>query len=184
MDQKEFFESVLTFLETSKIPYMVTGSVGSILFGEPRLTNDMDVVVELSADSVDRLSREFPPQEFYLPPVETMRAEIESRRQFNLIHVGSGSKVDFIVRKEREFSRTEFARRMRVQFSESLQACSATPEDIILSKLQYYQAGKSEKHLDDIRGMLRISGNDLDMPYLKGWAGKLGLVEMLEQLET
>jgi len=183
MNQKEFFERVLRVLEESKIPYMVTGSVGAILFGEPRLTNDMDVVVEMSTDAVSGLCRTFPPPDFYLPPAEVIRSEVDARRQFNLIHVGTGSEVDFIIRKDREFSQTEFSRRIRVPFSEQFQASSATPEDIILSKLEFDQSGESEKHLDEIRGILRISENELDMRYLEDWARKLGLLRVFGLLE-
>jgi hypothetical protein len=183
MNQKEFFERVLRALERLEIPYMVTGSVGAILFGEPRLTNDMDVVVELPVDAVEPLASAFPPSEFYLPPREAMLSEIEARAQFNLIHVGSGSKVDLILRKDRTFSRTEFARRIRVPFSDGFDATSATPEDIILSKLEYYRMGESQKHLEDVRGMLRVSGRHLDMRYTREWAGKLGLLDILDELQ-
>lgn len=130
MNQKEFFEKVLRALEELKIPYMITGSVGAILFGGPRLTNDMDVVVELPIGAMERLCGEFPPEDFYLPPREVIRSEIDARTQFNLIHVGSGSKVDFIIRKENDFARAEFARRIRVPF---LRASCIQPSGCLLT---------------------------------------------------
>ncbi|MBI4584842.1 MAG: hypothetical protein HY717_12575 [Planctomycetes bacterium] len=66
MNQREFFEKVLAALKALEIPYMITGSVGAIIYGEPRLTNDMDVVVELPADRIDDLSKQFPSHDFYL----------------------------------------------------------------------------------------------------------------------
>ncbi len=78
----------------------------------------------------------------------------------------------------------EFARRIRVPFSEKLEASSATPEDIILSKLQSYEIGKSEKHFEDIRGILRVSGGELDMRYLREWSEALGVSEGFRQLTT
>ena len=175
MNQRQFFEHVLRTLEDLRVPYMVTGSVAAIAYGEPRLTNDMDVVLELAAESVDRLAAAFPAGRFYFPPHATVNAEIVRRGQFNVIHVESGSKVDFILRKDSEFSRTEFARRKSVPFTGELEAISATPEDIILSKLRFYEESRSEKHASDIRGMLRVSGDSLDLEYLEGWAARLGL---------
>ncbi len=177
MNQREFFEKVLAALKVLDIPYMITGSVGAIIYGEPRLTNDMDVVVELPADKIDDLSKRFPSPDFYFPPPNSIRDEISRRGQFNIIHVGSGSKVDLIIRKATEFARTEFARKQKVHFSENLQVDSATPEDIIISKLRYFQMGGSPKHLLDIEGILRISGKMMDREYLQDWIGKLGLGE-------
>jgi len=138
----------------------------------------MDLVVEMPTDAIDPLSAEFLPKDFYLPPKPVVLSEIEARGQFNLIHVGSGSKVDFIIRKDRDFSRTEFARRLRVPFSENVDTTSATPEDIILSKLQYYDSGRFEKHLEDIRGILRVSAGVLDIDYIDEWASKLNLADL------
>ena len=83
--------------------------------------------------------------------------------------------MDFIIRKDTEFARTEFLRQGRVPFSEGFDASCATPEDIVLSKLDYYRKGGSEKHLADIAGMLRVSGKILDLPYLAHWTSRLGL---------
>jgi len=173
--QQEFFERVVRGLESLGIPYMVTGSVGAMLYGEPRLTNDMDVVVELPAEAVLRFLALFPPPEFYTPARETMRTEIGRRGQFNVIHSGSGSKVDFIIRKDTAFAREEFARRQVSAFSEGLDCRSATPEDIVLSKLMSYREGGSEKHLRDIGGILRVSDDRIDMTYLAKWVAVLGL---------
>jgi len=154
---------------------MVTGSVAGMLYGKPRMTNDMDVVVALERKSAERLLGRFSTGEFYIPPVEAVQAEILRRGQFNLIHSASGAKVDFVIQKNTEFAIEEFSRRITIPFSNDTNACSATPEDVILSKLMYFQIGESEKHLRDIRGIIAVSRADLDLEYLDGWVRRLGL---------
>jgi hypothetical protein len=173
--QQEFFERVLLTLESLDIPYMVTGSVGAMLYGEPRLTNDMDVVVVLAPRHVQPLIAAFGEPAFYVPSSDVILDAIRERGQFNVIHIDSGSKVDLILRKETDFALAEFARRQRVVFTERLESQSATPEDIILAKLLYFREGQSGKHLEDIAGMLRVRGDQLDRPYLEQWVARLGL---------
>ncbi len=178
MNQQQFFEKVLQAVERLEIPYMVTGSVGAFAYGEPRMTNDMDVVLEIAADKVEALAQEFPPGAYYFPPRASVLEEIRRRGQFNVIHVESGSKVDLIVRKDTAFARAEFGRRHSLPFSAGHDAASASPEDIILSKLDYYRKGGSEKHVTDILGILRVSGKVLDFDYLESWAPRLSLDEV------
>ena len=148
-----------------------------MLYGEPRMTNDMDVVVELPVMVAKRLLDVFPEKDYYCPPFEVIQDEILNGGQFNIIHVESGSKVDFVLRKDTDFARTEFQRRVMMPFSETLEAYTATPEDVILSKLMYYQMGESEKHLRDIKGVLEISGDVIDQDYISHWVSALGLQE-------
>ena len=181
MTQQEFFEHVLKVLNDLDIKFMVTGSVGAMLFGEPRMTNDMDVVVDIRKDKAAALSREFTSEEFYFPPVEAIEADIDHRGQFNILHVESGSKVDLIIKKDTDFARTEFSRMQTVAFSEKMEASSASPEDIIISKLKYYDEGGSEKHIRDVRGMLDVSGDDVDRLYIRKWIKQLGLDKHLSK---
>ncbi|MBN2431899.1 MAG: nucleotidyl transferase AbiEii/AbiGii toxin family protein [Acidobacteria bacterium] len=175
MTQQDFFILVLKSLEACGILYMVSGSVGAMLYGEPRLTNDMDVVVEISPDQVEQLRSYFEADVFYMPSVELIREVIRRKGQFNIIHVESGSKVDLIIRKETPYAKTEFSRRSRLEFSENFQAQTARPEDIILSKMLAYQSGGLEKHVLDILSILEISGDSLDRDYLAQWIKQLGL---------
>jgi hypothetical protein len=156
---------------------MITGSVAAMVYGEPRLTNDIDVVVALSPRHVGPLLNAFIGGEFYVPPPEVIRDEMRRRGQFNIIHVASGSKVDLIFRKDTDFAREEFARRRRIQFTATTESQSATPEDVILAKLDYYRLGGSDKHLGDIAGILRLMGPSLDRDYIDQWAMRLGLTD-------
>ncbi|OGV74354.1 MAG: hypothetical protein A3K19_27355 [Lentisphaerae bacterium RIFOXYB12_FULL_65_16] len=183
MTQQEFFEQVLLALDRAGVPYMVTGSVGAMLYGEPRMTNDMDVVIDPDPRQVSVLARAFEGDDFYFPPLDTVFEEIRCRGQFNILHVGSGSKVDLIVRKDTEFARTEFGRRQVVPFSARVDSSSATPEDIILAKLIYYRMGSSQKHIDDIRGILAVSAEVLDLAYLNAWVDRLDLRQVWHMVQ-
>ncbi|MEQ1666176.1 MAG: DUF6036 family nucleotidyltransferase [Bdellovibrionales bacterium] len=172
-DILKVFLSVIKKLESQNIPYMIVGSVGSMVYGEPRLTHDMDLVIDILPADANKFEMLFPLAEFYCPPPEVLKAEIVSRGQFNLIHQGSGLKIDIMLRKTSEHSAEEFERRQRVPFVEGVQVYMACPEDIIIKKLDYYRQGGSEKHLRDIRGILSESA--VDSEYLNTWIEKLSL---------
>jgi hypothetical protein len=178
--QREFFEKVLSVLDTLGVQYMIVGSVGSMLYGEPRLTNDMDVVLELRPDKVASLAAAFPSPQYYFPPPAAVLDAIARRGQFNVIHVESGSKVDLVVRKDDAFAREEFSRRQKVAFSERMDCVSARPEDLIVAKLRSYRAGGSEKHLRDVRAMLFVVGRELDMTHIEKWVKVLDLSSQWE----
>lgn len=167
-----FFE-VLKKLEDTHISYMVVGSMASITYGEPRMTHDLDVVIHISPKDAQKLELIFPYSTFYCPPLELMQAEIVHQGQFNLIHHDSGLKIDLVIRKNTEHAICEFSRKRRVPFWQGSEVFLASPEDIIIKKLEYYRLGGSEKHLKDIRGIL--AETELDEVYLTGWIEKLSL---------
>jgi len=176
--QRDFFLKVLRTLETLDVPHMITGSVGAMLFGEPRLINSMDVVVELSPDHVRAIESTFAPPEYYTPPPEVVRGEIAACRQFNIIHVASGSKADLILRKNKPYDRHAFLRRQKVPFTDVYDAFSSSAEDIVLSKLRAYREGESQKHLTDVRSMLAVSGETIDRGYIEQWATEIGVLDL------
>ncbi|MCA9312032.1 MAG: hypothetical protein KDA21_12545 [Phycisphaerales bacterium] len=163
-------------LEALGIPYFTTGSMASTLYGEPRFTNDVDVVIRLPAGDVMPLCAAFPGPEFYVSP-EAARDAARHATQFNVIHPGSGLKVDFMVAEETEFNRSRFQRVRPVVIAPGVTVNFASPEDVILRKLQYFQEGGSEKHLRDIRGILRLCEPPIDDAYVRVWARTLGVEE-------
>lgn len=171
----EVFRGVIESLEAHGIEYMVVGSIASVVYGEPRLTADMDVVVEIPLALVPRFEQIFPPERFYVPPREILAQEIVNRRQFNILDNDTGLKVDFIVRRADAHSVAEFGRRRRVAFLPGFEVFMASPEDVILKKLVYFQAGKSLKHIADIKGI--VAQTELDLPYLTRWVAVLDLQE-------
>ena len=177
MIQEAFFVEVLKALERNGVPYMIAGSVGAMAYGQPRLTNDIDIVADLRPHQVETLLQAFPQELYYVPSAEFVRAAVTRRGMFNIIHAASGSKADIIILKDDEFARSEFARRTRIPFTAGWEAFAAAPEDVIVAKLRYYQRGRSEKHPRDVAGMLRVSGSRLDRDYIAGWVSRLGLEE-------
>jgi hypothetical protein len=155
---------------------MVVGSFASAWYGEPRLTHDIDIVVQLGLDAVDRLCGAFPAPEFYVS-APAAREAVSMRGQFNVIHPASGNKIDFMIARVDAWGRSQLARRGRRPILPDREAFVAAPEDVIVSKLRYYQEGGSDKHLRDIAGMLQVSGDVIDKEYINHWVAQLGLTQ-------
>lgn len=177
MDQFEFLEKVIRILEHLQVPYLVTGSVAAMAYGEPRLTNDIGIVAALDDGHISGLLKAFSSGEFYISE-EAMREAIRYQRQFNIIHPTSGLKVDMMIKQDTPFDDSRFRRVRRIQPAETYQANFASPEDVIIKKMEYYKDGGSEKHLRDITGILKVSGEEIDRAYIDHWARRLDLIEI------
>jgi hypothetical protein len=177
MELFELLRKVVGVFERLGIPYLVTGSVAAMAFGEPRLTNDIDIVAGIEEKHVNAFLMAFPSDEFYITE-EMVREAILRKGQFNIIHPGSGIKVDMIIRQDTPFDNSRFGRVHRIYPAESYQANFAAPEDVIIKKMEYYKAGGSEKHLRDIAGILKISGEMVNRDYITEWAKRLDLTEV------
>ncbi len=175
MQENDLLSLFIFPLQEADVPYMVTGSVAGMLYGEPRLTNDVDVVVSLDDSIIRRLSKLYPSVSFYCPPVEVLH--VENRRgirgHFNVIHLESGSKADFYIAYNPLHDWGMKQKRL-VQL-EGVSMWVAPPEYVIVRKLEYYREGGSEKHLRDIAGMLAVSGAMIDRDIVSEWCRKLGL---------
>jgi hypothetical protein len=181
MEQSELLRFVVSVLERLDLRYFVTGSTVTIFYGEPRFTNDIDIVVDLPAETVQEFCRQFPEDDFYVSH-EAASEAVRRRSQFNIIQPRSGLKVDVIVPPSSEFNRTRFARARRVQAGEGWDASFSSPEDAILKKMEFFRAGGSDKHLRDITGVLRTSGSEIDTAYIDRWAATLGLTEIWQAI--
>jgi hypothetical protein len=160
-------------LERAAVPYMVTGSVASSYHGEPRATRDLDIVIDPDPEGLARLVGELEAGGLYVDP-GTALAALDSRTQFNAIDGTTGWKVDFLVRKDRSFSREEFGRRVRANLL-GTPAWIASPEDTIVAKLEWAAAGGSERQLRDVAAMLDVAAEALDLAYVDRWVAALGL---------
>src|SRR5262245_5939807 len=131
--------------------YMVSGSVAATLYGEPRLTHDVDFVVFLGHDDITRLRDVFPSPEFYVPPTDVILTEIahERRGHFNIIHADTGIKADFYPAGRDEVQAWGLRHIRRMQYRGEA-VVVAPPEYVIVRKLEYFREGGSEKHLRDI----------------------------------
>lgn len=174
MEQYEFLTHIVRCLEALNIPYFITGAVASIAYGEPRLTNDIDIVVDLKEDDILQLKKYFPENNFYLD-VDTAQKAVRQKRQFNIIHPASGLKADMMIPEKDALDESRFHRIKRLKPTEDTEANFASPEDVIIKKMQFYQEGQSDKHIRDIAGILQISEELIDFSYIDLWAKRLGL---------
>ena len=167
-------------LNRAGLPYAIVGSVASSVYGEPRATNDVDIVIQLPKSEAEKLMEAFPSDRFYVPPKEVV--ELELARPFgghvNVIALETMMKADFypLTRFEAEW----FSRR-RVLPVDNHDVWFAVPESVILHKLRFYREGGGEKHLRDIRGMLQVSGEALDHAALERAVAEFGVTEQWEQ---
>ena len=169
----EVLRDVVARLEGAGIAYMLTGSVAMSMYAEPRMTRDIDMVVELAADDAQRVVALFS-SEYYVSD-EAVRTAIAARGLFNLFNLAHLVKVDLIVRNDDEFQRHEFARRQRHELGAS-SAWVISKEDLILSKLVWAAPTGSAMQLRDVRKLL---ASGADEGYLRQWSVRLGVDALL-----
>jgi hypothetical protein len=177
MEPSELLRFVVSVLERLGIRYFVTGSTVTIFYGEPRFTNDIDIVADLSADQVEEFCGQFPEDDFYVSAAAA-RDAVHRKSMFNIIHPRSGLKVDVMVPASSDFNRSRFERARRVHVGDDWDASFSSPEDVILKKMEFHRRGGSDKHLRDIASVLRGSRDEIDLAYIERWAGTLGLTEI------
>lgn len=166
-------------LERAGVPYMITGSVASSYHGEPRATRDLDIVIDPDRPAIGRLIEELQAGGLYVDPAAALDA-LDARTQFNAIDGASGWKVDFLVRRDRPFSREEFGRRTRATLL-GTPVWVASAEDTVIAKVEWAAAIGSDLQLRDVAAMLDIGGEAMDMEYVDRWIGGLGLREPWEK---
>ena len=177
---------VIEALEELNIDYLIGGSFASTLHGMPRATMDADLVADLRFEHIPSFV-ELLQEDFYMD-AEVIRDAIKNRSSFNLIHLLSAFKIDIFILGKRPFDLSEFSRRKLEQILSELprSAYVKTPEDAVLSKLEWFKMGGklSELQWRDIQGILKVQGPKIDISYLKKWAKELGLSDLLEQALT
>jgi hypothetical protein len=173
-DATELFLVFTDRLEALGATYMVTGSVAAMIYGEPRLTHDIDVVVDLDERHIAELPRLFPDTEFYCAPHEVVL--VESRRaqrgHFNIIHHESGFKADIYLSGREPLHHWGLERRRKVELG-TTGIWLAPPEYVVVRKLEYHREGGSPKHRTDIQAILR--SGIVDMTALLEKISALGL---------
>jgi hypothetical protein len=181
----DLFQVFIRPLNRLGLPYMVTGSAASTAYGEPRLTLDVDLVLELPQNRIPDLIAAFPEESFYCPPPDVLVLEItrESRGHFNIIHMHSGFKADVYPLGRDELHAWGMAHRRAVEL-EGDTVMLAPPEYVIIRKLQFYKEGGSEKHLRDISGMLRVQPAAIDMAVIQTWVDRLKLEIQWKRVTT
>lgn len=176
----DFLRKVTAALEMSGIAYMLTGSVASSMYGTPRSTNDIDIVIESTPAQMMMFAQLMKRFDLYLN--EDAVDALRSRSQVNVIDFRNSWKVDLIIRKEREFSRNEFERRATHEVA-GVRLTIATPEDVVLAKLEWSKmSGTSDTQLNDAAGILRAQGSRLDRSYVEHWVQVLEVHDQWEEV--
>lgn len=177
--QKDFLGRLIKKLDEQNIPYMLSGSVSSSLHGQPRATNDADIVIAPTEEQLIAFLKSLG-DDYYVNP-EAARDAFKSHSVFNVIDIQNSWKADLIIRKNRPFSREEFRRRQKANIM-GLDAWVVSPEDVILSKLEWAKNSKSSQQLQDALGVATVQYDHLDRDYMHKWAKELQVESSLEEL--
>lgn len=178
IEELTFLRKVVEALDRHEIPYMMTGSLASIIYGEKRSTMDADIVIEPERASL-RAFVEDVSEWAYVSP-EAANDAFKRRGIFNIMDYETGDKTDLIIKKRRPFSDSEFERRRAFSYP-GWQVSIVSPEDCILSKLEWAKAGESERQLRDVASVIRFQMKTLDWDYIGIWARELGVEAQLAE---
>jgi hypothetical protein len=177
---------VVDILEELGVRYHLGGSFASAIHGVPRQTMDADLIVDLDGGTVVRLVERLRDR-FYVD-LDTAQEAVANRGSFNSIHLTSGFKVDFFVKGTGEFDDVELARGEITQISSDppRSAYVKSAEDTVLRKLQWYRSGGevSDRQWRDVLGVLMAAGGELDWPYIRDWALRLGVADLLDRAKS
>jgi hypothetical protein len=161
---------------------MLTGSFASSFHGAPRVTHDVDIVIAPVLGSLEALLRQFPTDKYYVSREAALQA-YGAEGMFNIVDFATGWKVDLIIRKARPFSLKEFERR-RPETLDGTEVFVASPEDVVVAKLEWAKLGESERQLKDVAGILDSRAGELDLAYVEKWVGELGLSEQWKRAKA
>jgi hypothetical protein len=175
MNQIDIVRDISARFERAQIPYMLTGSMAMNYYAQPRMTRDIDVVIEITPEDVERVTDLFRP-DYYLSE-QNIRESLTHESSFNLIHLESIMKVDCIIRKSSRYRRGEFERRQQIAIRD-FSTYIVSKEDLIISKLFWAKNSHSEIQLGDVRNLLATG---YDAGYLHHWTRELGLDTLLRE---
>jgi hypothetical protein len=180
----EVLYDFLEVLEAQHITYLVVGSIASSSYGFSRATGDIDILASISAEHIAMLVSALK-DEFYIDN-KMIRRAIATGKPFNVIHFDSVFKLDIYVASKKEFDQQQLSRGKRVALLETSERTInlASAEDTILAKLVWYRKGSeiSGRQLSDVKGIIKVQGKKLDFDYMKEWADKLNIGDLLEKV--
>jgi len=181
MPEERLLAQIAAVLNDAGIDYVVTGSVVTSVYGEPRYTHDVDIVVAADPRLGEVLARAFPAPRYYAD-ARDIEESLRKGIICNLIDSETARKVDFHPLKRGRFDRAFFERRRKVVYA-GVTLWFPSPEDAILSKLRWARAtGDGERHLADAAGVYKVQGDSLDLDYINDWAGRLGAADLLAKV--
>ena len=181
-----FVRLVIEAIEASDLEYLLGGAVAAWAWGEPRATQDLDVVLSIPVESVGKLSRELEVRDMLVPPDVILDAILDERADLPIsaIHVYSGYKADlYPLRTHDDLRQSAMQRRLHVNLGPELgEVYLHTPEDLILYKLWYYNLSQQTKHLRDITSIVLTVGDELDSGYIEYWADRKGTITLWREI--
>jgi hypothetical protein len=181
-DPNSLLIKIVKVLERLKIPYFVTGGMAVTVWGRPRFTADIDVIVQMQPKDVITLEKTLSAiSEASYIDIDSIRNALNQYGEFNFVDGESGMKVDFWILKNTPFGMSQLKRR-KIQTVLRKKIYFVSPEDLILSKLIWHKESPTGRQLDDVESVLRVSKEKLDYKYLKTWAIKLDLGGILSEV--
>ena len=186
LDITGFLKLVLESLEAAGVEYMIGGAIAEWAWGEPRATQDLDIVIKLPIKAVGRFSKELEKRNMLVPVDIILDAMVEDRADIplNAIHMYSGLKADlYLMRDGDTLRQSAFQRRVKVDYGPPIgKVYVHSPEDLILYKLMYLGLSGQPKHARDIAAILRAKKNQLDFGYIEEWVARLGLGSVWKEM--
>lgn len=186
LDITSFLKLILEALKVSKVEYLIGGAIAEWAWGEPRATQDLDIVIDLPVKSVGRFSKELEKRDMLVPADIILDAMLEDRADIplNAIHMHSGLKADlYLMRDGDELRKSAFQRRLLVDYGPPIgEVYVHSPEDLILYKLMYLGFSGQPKHARDIGAILKTKNDQIDYGYIEGWVDRLGLNSVWREL--
>jgi hypothetical protein len=177
---------VIEALEAAGVEYLIGGAIAEWAWGEPRATQDLDLVVNIPIKAINKLSKELKKRDMIIPAEIILDSILEERGDIpiNAIHMHSGLKADlYPVREGDELRQSAFQRREQVDYGPPIgKVYIHSPEDLILYKLIYFGLSQQSKHSRDIAAILKSKRNELDLEYIEGWAVRLGLSSLWKEM--
>ena len=176
MNELDILKLIARRLNDAEIEYMLSGSTALAFYGKPRMTRDIDIVIMIPPGAVDRFVKLFE-ADFYIDRDMAVDA-IRNQSMFNIIHLETVIKVDFIIRKNQEYRILEFNKRKKMKL-EDQEISVVSLEDLIISKLYWAKDSFSEMQIKDIVSLIDL---DFDMDYVEKWCARLGLDLILRRV--
>jgi hypothetical protein len=186
LDIAGFLKLVIEALNAAGVEYLIGGAIAEWAWGEPRATQDLDLVVNIPIKSVNKLSKELEKRNMLIPAEIILDNILEDRADIpiNAIHMYSGLKADlYPMREGDELRQSAFQRREQVDYGPPIgKVYIHSPEDLIVYKLMYFGLSQQSKHSRDIAAILKSKKSDLDLDYVEGWVTRLGLSSLWKEM--
>lgn len=186
LDIAGFLKLMIEALDAAGVEYLIGGAIAEWAWGEPRATQDLDLVVKIPIKAINKLSKELEKRDMLIPAEIILDSILEERADIplNAIHIHSGLKADlYPVREGDELRQSAFRRRQQVDYGPPIgKVYIHSPEDLILYKLIYFGLSQQSKHSRDIAAILKSKRNELDLDYIQGWVTRLGLSSLWKEM--